>query len=140
MTGETTWMDIAESKLGVKERSGPDAHPDIVEFHQHTSLKATSDEIPWCSSFVNYCMDKAGIPGTHSAAARSWLKWGRAINIPLPGCIVILKRGTNPAQGHVGFYAGESSGTVRILGGNQGDRVCYSRYAKTDVIGYRWPE
>ena len=133
------WFDIAMDKLGIKETPGAAATPEIIEFHQHTTLKATSDEVPWCSAFVNYCMDEAGITGTGSAAARSWLGWGKPINIPIQGCIVILKRGNNPVQGHVGFYAGESSGTVRILGGNQGDRVCYSRFAKADVLGYRWP-
>lgn len=133
------FFEIAQGELGVKEISGDKANARIVEYHSHTGLKATSDEIPWCSAFVNFCVDKAGLEGTHSAAARSWLQWGRPVE-PTEGCIVVMKRGDNPAQGHVGFYAGENATLIRVLGGNQHDSVCYSWFPKTHVLGCRWPK
>lgn len=102
------------------------------------------DEIPWCSAFVNGIAWELRLPRSKSAAARSWLGVGEAIELSLATaehCIVILKRGTNPAQGHVGFFAGidDASGEhrVRIIGGNQGNQVSIATFPERDVIGVR---
>lgn len=132
------WMEIAEKELGQHEVAGPQANPRIAEYHQQTSLKATSDEVPWCSSFANWVMIQAGLRGTYSAAARSWESWGDPLSKPKFGCIVVMKRGTG-GQGHVGFYVGEGPDHVKVLGGNQGDQVSIANFNKQNVIGYRWP-
>lgn len=140
--GAVAWFEIAklEEAEGVDEVRGAEHNPRIVEYHQTTSLKATDDETPWCSSFVNWCIERAGIAGTRSAAARSWLRWGRSLADPLPGCIVVLRRGTNPSQGHVGFYVSGDGNRLLLLGGNQGNRVSISSYPKASLLSFRWPE
>lgn len=134
------WLSIAEREIGVSEKSGKDHEARIVEYHKTTLLKANEDEIPWCSSFVNWCMYKAKIYRTDSAAARSWLKWGVNLLIPAFGCVTVLSRGDNPASGHVGFYVGSTtSDTIRILGGNQDNKVSIKNFPKSRVLAYRWP-
>lgn len=133
------WLTAAEKEIGQKEICGDADNPRIVQYHACTSLHASDDETPWCSAFVNWCMAQAGITGTGLANARSWMSWGIPIQKPVPGCIVILKRGAPPA-GHVGIFVAEvGSDFVKILGGNQSDQVKYSNYPKADVLGYRWP-
>ena len=133
------WLKIAEAEIGTKEIAGPVDNKRIVEYASCTSLHASDDETPWCSAFVNWCIKKAGLIGTNSAAARSWLQWGRQLFNPVPGCVVILKRGV-PPSGHVTFYVKDrDKDFITCLGGNQGDQVKYSHYHKSDVIGYRWP-
>lgn len=134
------WYRIARAELGVRETTGTGTTARVREFHAVTTLKATDDETPWCSSFVNWCMQRAGIKGTGSAAARSWLTWGLALKRPVLGCVVVLKRGASPTSGHVAFYAGEGDDYLLLLGGNQGNAVKVSRYPRADVLGYRWPE
>lgn len=138
------WMAIAEQELafGVREIPGPHTNSRIRSYHQATTYMATSDEVPWCSSFANWCLRAAGVPGTKSAAARSWLTWGTALDEPRYGAIVVLARGTNPAQGHVGFYVGqrEEDVTVQLLGGNQHDAVSIASYPADRVLGIRWPD
>ncbi len=136
----TNWLKKAVEELGIHEIEGAEANQRIIEYDAHTSLEAKSDEIPWCSAFVNYCIDESGLEGTHSAAARSWLEWGEPLEEPINGCIVILKRGKNPSLGHVGFFISQKQGLIRVLGGNQGDKVCFSWFSKKDVLGYRWPK
>jgi len=132
------WLDIAKGELGTREVKGGE-NPRIIEYHATTTLKAKEDEIPWCSAFVNWCMKQAGFKGTWSAAARSWLTWGTGIQKPVPGCVVILRRG-DPPTGHVCFFVREAgNGLIECLGGNQSDQVKYSNYPSTDVLGYRWP-
>lgn len=134
----SNWYAIAMSELSVKEIAGDADNPRIIEYHLETTLKATSDEVPWCSSFVNWCFARAGIEGTRSAGARSWLHWGVMLRKPTLGCVVVLRRGVAP-QGHVGFFAGEQNDGILVLGGNQSDAVNYRVFDRSSVLGYRWP-
>jgi len=135
-----SWLLIAEGELGVKEIFGTKHNPKIIEYHSITTVKATDDETSWCASFTGWCLEKAGIKSTKSAAARSYLNWGKKLDKPEIGCIVVFKRGTSPTQGHVGFYVGETEKFIMVLGGNQSDSVRISNYPKSDFLDYRWPE
>lgn len=132
------WLDVALKELGVAEVQGPKDNPRIVEYHQATTLKATDDEVPWCSSFACWCMQQSSVIHLHKATARSWLLWGVPLQKPAYGCVVVIKRGNNPAQGHVGFLVGIDAEHVHILGGNQGDKVSIAPFKREDVLGYRW--
>ena len=135
--------DVAIKELGVHEIAGAEANKRIVEYASHTSLKATSDEIAWCSSFTNFCVDKAGLIGTKSAAARSWLDWGVRADKPILGCIVVFERkdANNPNSAHVAIcdHPDISNGIIRHIGGNQSDAVTVSRSPVAKVLGYRVP-
>ena len=137
------WIAVAEKELGVKEFPGDADNPRIITYHSATSYGSTEDETPWCSAFVNWCMKEVGVEGTHNAAARSWLHWGKALAQPEPGAITILWRGSPSGwQGHVGFYMGEHESNpnyIMLLGGNQGDSVCLAAYDKKRVLGFRLP-
>lgn len=131
----------ARAELGVAEVPGDATNPRIAEYAKHTTLRATSDEIPWCASFANFVVDTAGFTGTHLANARSFLKWGVPLKHPILGCIVVLKRGDSATSGHVALcdHPDISNGVIRVLGGNQGNAVKVSRYSVADVLGYRSP-
>lgn len=134
-------MVIAERELasGVREVPGARHNPRIVEYHAATTLRATSDEVPWCSAFVNWCLLEAGEPGTRSAAARSWLRWGVALEVPRYGAVAVLSRGADPARGHVGFFLRERDDAVLVLGGNQGNAISIAAFPRTRVLAFRWP-
>lgn len=134
------WYDIARGELGVQEDTGPGSNPRVVEYLRSTSLEdgaASTDETPWCSAFANWCVERAGHAGTDSAWARSWLTWGKATKSGSTGCIVVLRRLVD--KGHVGFFVSASATHVRILGGNQSNRVCEQDYALADLLSYRLP-
>jgi uncharacterized protein (TIGR02594 family) len=136
------WFDIAMKELGITEIAGSGDNPRIVEYLRSTSLggsMASNDETPWCSAFVNFCVEQAGFAGTDSASARSWLNWGRKTDTPVTGCIVVFERGA-PPSGHVAFYVSESADQVNVLGGNQGNKVSFAHYPKTRLLGYRVPK
>lgn len=144
------WMATAIAEMGVHEEALPGSHNQrIVEYHGTTTLAATDDETPWCSSFVNWVLTTSGLHGTNSARAKSWLDWGVTMTIPQNGAIVVIKKkqsGTDQATGsssgfHVGFWVSENTTHIRLLGGNQGDQVKYSNFALSgyEIKGYRWP-
>lgn len=145
------WMEIATAELGVHENAAPGQHNNrIIEYHSCTTLRATTDETPWCSSFVNWVMVQAGYRGTNNALARSWLDWGTSLTMPRAGAVTVIKKkgatsdaATGSGTGfHVAFYVSSTPSTIRLLGGNQGDQVKYSNFflSAYDIRGYRWPQ
>jgi uncharacterized protein (TIGR02594 family) len=145
---EFPWMPIAEREKGVSEVPGAGNNPRVVEYLHATSnlgeATRSKDETPWCSAFVNWCVREAGLQGTRSALARSWLSWGEPISTPRRGCIVVFER--ERIFGHVGFYLGETADAVQVLGGNQQDpvsgiyQVSEKYYPKSALLGYRVPK
>lgn len=136
---DAPWVVVAklEERRNVRESHGAFHNARIVLYHAMTGMRATDDETPWCASFACWCLEEAGIPSPRSARARDFLAWGRAIEDPVPGCIVVLDRGDG--RGHVGFYVGGDEHVVYLLGGNQSDRVCVAAYERRRVHGYRMP-
>lgn len=147
-TGVPRHLQIARGELGTHEIRGARDNPRVIEYHQATSLKARNDETSWCSSFVNWTMQQAGVRGTNSAAARSWLHWGQAVPKDAahvkPGDVIVFPRGNNPAQGHVAIVSEVlDNGLVRVIGGNQGvrgeayDGVTYADRRLDSALGVR---
>jgi uncharacterized protein (TIGR02594 family) len=141
--GKAGWMKIARGEMGQKEIAGARDNARIVEYHQSTTLHAKDDETPWCSSFVNWTLEKAGFKGTDSAAAISWKNWGDKVDGLKNGregdVVVIRNRATG--QEHVGFLVGSDNGSFTLLGGNQSDQVKESTYklSSYDIVAVRRP-
>lgn len=138
------WLEHALCELAdrVAEKPGLAHHERIVHYHSHTGLASKDDETSWCSSFVCCAIEcGAGLLSTKSAAARSWRSWGRPLERPLLGAIVVLWRvsPTSPS-GHVGFLVGVRGDRVAILGGNQGNAATVQWFPKSRVLSYRWPD
>jgi uncharacterized protein (TIGR02594 family) len=129
-------FEIAEKELGVHEVTGAASHPRILEYHSTCSMKATSDEIPWCSAFVNWVCLQGGVQGTGSAAAKSWITWGAPADDPIGAIVVIQSRyGSN----HVGLCVDKTDTSVSLLGGNQQDCVKISKFplARWSIVAAR---
>lgn len=150
LTPIAPWFDIALAEMGISEIPGVNHNQRIIDYHAATTLKATTDEIPWCSSFVNWVMAQSGLNGTNSALAKSWTDWGIAIEKPIKGDIVVIRRkgkkqdaATGSATGyHVGFYVNASPAVISILGGNQGNQVKKSNFLlrSYEIVAYRRPK
>jgi uncharacterized protein (TIGR02594 family) len=126
-------MSIAEGEIGVKEGN----NPRITEYFKTTTLGAQPDSVPWCSAFVNFCVTQSDNKGTDSALARSWLNWGVESDDLVPGCIMVIERGS-PPKGHVGYFVGrDANGTIQLLGGNQSNAVNISSFPNARALGKR---
>jgi uncharacterized protein (TIGR02594 family) len=148
---EFPWMPIADKEYGVIEFPGKEHNPRVLEYLATVTNIShawrSQDETPWCSAFVNWCVEKAGYVGTKSALSTSWLKWGKAINQPIKGCIAVFSR---DGGGHVGFFFDQTPTLtetyINILGGNQEHMetaigaVNLRHYLKSRLLGYRIPK
>ena len=137
---EPAWMRIARAEIGVRAAGPGASNPRIAGYHAGTNIAGYDDKASWCSSFVDWTMRRAGLAGTGSALARSWLAWGDELDAPRPGCIVVVWR-EDPAswKGHVGFFVRREDEHLVLLGGNQLSMVCEHVYPVGSLLGLRWP-
>ncbi len=92
----------------------------------------------WCADFINFVLRRTGYATTNSRAARSFLEYGKRIDEPRVGAIVVLTRGKE--GGHVGIVRGtDGKGNIVVVSGNHGNRVAESVYPRHRVLGYVLP-
>jgi len=144
-----TPFSIAQRYIGVREFAGGRDHPFIQWCLSLCGLSTdSSDEIPWCSAFLQHPFYELRLPRSESAAARSWLGIGIPIELvqaTVGHTVIVLKRGTGEqpgpevrdAPGHVGLYAGWHGQYVDILAGNQGNAVSVASFPQSRILGVR---
>ena len=149
----------AEGDAGkwTRTRTEP-GNPNILNCYAHTIGVANAKRIkpadlcPWCAAFVGTVLQSLGIPALKTATADSYAKdWVRkcgAKSIPVNdptqwrrNDIFVKQHGSDQ---HIAFVRGvdPSSGSVRLLGGNQGDRVSEVNFLNTfryrAFVGRAW--
>jgi uncharacterized protein (TIGR02594 family) len=130
------YLEIATQEIGQVEISGDADNPRILEYFQAVSYRAQHDEVAWCAAFVNWCLLKAGIKGTNSASAFSFMQWGVEVK-PCLGSIAVIDYGNG--KGHVGFLVGWRGPSFVLLGGNQSNAVTYKLVLPRSIAHCRMP-
>lgn len=134
------WLTHAWALLGEREIPGSDANQEIAALFRDAGFPGIrDDETAWCAAFVGACLARAGLPGSRSLMARSYLSCGEAIDEERTGAIAVLSRGSDPALGHVGFLIGATGTHVVLLGGNQANAVSVDAFSRSRLVGLRWP-
>jgi uncharacterized protein (TIGR02594 family) len=134
------WLTLAWADLGVLEAPGSDNNPKVVRYYADAGHPGVhGDDVAWCAAFVGACLERAGVGGTRSLMARSYLSWGEALEEPRTGAVAVLSRSADPSLGHVGFLVGLTDDEVVLLGGNQGDAVSVAAFPRARLLGLRWP-
>jgi len=107
-TGIGGSVDDAMKMLGLNESS----HRQILSDYMKTGGRSLSGEQnAWCAAFVNGVVQHAGMPGTGSWAAKSFLNWGKSVGASdalLKGDVFVFDRGRDPSKGHVGIHTGKT--------------------------------
>lgn len=131
-------VEVAKKLLGLTEQGDAEAIGSFIK--KCAGISIDPRKTAWCAAFMNAALKAGGSEGSGSLMARSFLNVGTATNDPQPGDIVVMKRGDSPTQGHVGFFMGfTADGKVKILGGNQGNKVSVAAFDAGAVLGYRQP-
>ncbi len=134
-------LKIAFSELGTEEIVGDKHNPEVLKYAKETGIAGiTTDEIAWCSTFVSWVAQKAGLQKSGKANARSWLNVGTKVTTPEPGDVVVFWRESPQSwKGHVGIFLGVSTDKKRVycIGGNQGNRVSVSAYRLENLLSYQ---
>ncbi|MBZ9874983.1 TIGR02594 family protein [Mesorhizobium sp. BR1-1-9] len=126
-------------------RAWPEAYanPIVVLFFSATHDRTVGDTTPWCSAFLNWCLKKSGIDGTHSAGSQSFARWGTTVwgyreggslKDARAGDIAIFRHKSDPVHGHVAFFeriSTQQNDSIVVLGGNHIDRRTHLIQEKT---------
>jgi uncharacterized protein (TIGR02594 family) len=141
LASQPRWLTLALAEIGNHEVAGDQDNPAILGYYRDAGHpEIHHDEVAWCAAFVCAMLQRAGQASPRTLSARDFMRWGKPLDRPRPGCIAVFSRG-NPRSytGHVGFWLGEDSGAIKLLGGNQSNAVSIASVLKTRLLGYRWP-
>lgn len=137
-------------EFGVKEVVGKGSAKTIIDWRDELNGAAPAgkplvsgfqdDDIPWCGLFAAIITfrRKKDIAEVVKAPlwARNWAKYGvKSPQAALGDVLVFVRNG----GGHVGFYIGEDQTAYHVLGGNQSNKVCFTRIDKARCIAVRRP-
>ena len=85
----------------------------LNEYNDRVALKNYVGVDPkyyeWCAAFLNAVLEESGMENLHDInhvsplMARSFLKWGLKVDVPMAGDVVIFPRGNSDWKGHVGL-------------------------------------
>lgn len=137
-------LAAAEKADARREKNGKDA---IWESSFAGKTLGDVDETPWCGYFVQWCMSAAGY-GKHKyfGSAKAWKTFGTQIGTSPSegkyGAICVIRhydKSRTPSGYHVGFFLEALPNGVRMLGGNQNNRVKVSDYKNKAGYWLMWP-
>lgn len=135
------WVRVALAEIGVVEDTRPGKSlARIEDYHAVTYAGRAPDDVSWCSSYLCYAFETAGIKSTKSKTAASWATWGVAVT-PRQFAVCVFGKKDKDAggSGHVGICLGISGTELYLLGGNQTNKVSIATRKTADVVAWRWP-
>lgn len=127
--------------FGTLETPGAADNPTIIAWAKEVGGEVAdvyeADSIPWCGLFMAVVAKRAdkALP-KHPLWALSWSAFGAKPPKAALGDVLVFTRN---GGGHVGLYVGEDASAFHVLGGNQANRVCIVRVAKTRLYAVRRP-
>jgi uncharacterized protein (TIGR02594 family) len=135
------WYKLASQEIGTREENN-NSGAAIARYRK--LAQCGQDHDPWCAIFANamFALCNPPLAGTRSPSSQSFRDNSHFVKLtgPALGAVVVFWRTSpNSGLGHVGFYYGESSESIYVLGGNEGDMVQIEPMSKNQVIGYWWP-
>lgn len=124
---------------GVRETVGAGDNPAILDWAREAGVTGYhADAVPWCGLYLAVVATRAGRAVPYRPLwALNWSRFGMAADRPMLGDVLTFLR---PGGGHVALYVGEDDAAFHVLGGNQGDRVGFTRIARSRLRAARRPE
>jgi len=125
------------------EKGNP-GNPRILQCYEVARQSYTCDNCGppqyWCSAFVSWALEEAGIESKQTMGSQLWYDWGAEVPGWRSGDYsqirkydVVIFKAKDRDGGHIGFADSiASNGKINVHGGNQGNNV--------KVSGYWWDD
>jgi uncharacterized protein (TIGR02594 family) len=150
LRGLPNTIKFALAEYGVREVVGKGSNRTIIGWRDELNGATTNgkpivvgfsgDSVPWCGLFAAIvCYRRLKNIDEVVASplwARNWSKYGYKSPQPSLGDVLVFSRGSG---GHVGFYVAEDATAYHVIGGNQSNKVCIVRIAKSRLLAARRP-
>lgn len=147
LSGIPMTIQVAVAEYGTKEVVGKGSNRTIIAWRDQLNQAGakitgfSDDDIPWCGLFAAIvAYRRKGIAAEvvkDPLWARNWASYGVASRVPGFGDVLVFGR---ESGGHVGFYFAEDATAFHVLGGNQSNKVCITRIAKSRLLAARRPK
>ncbi len=101
--------------------------------------------VSWCAATINFTERSIGNTGTGKLTAQSFKTYGKelcCLEEAEKGDIVVFHFPQDANwQGHVAYYVSynEEDDTVKVLGGNQRNSICYANYKAEYIVSITRP-
>ncbi|HET7117499.1 MAG TPA: TIGR02594 family protein [Hanamia sp.] len=127
---------ITIMKKGKPTKEGCNCGVDVENYLRAVGLGKGQ---PWCAAFLNWDLKKNHMRGTGLGSAKSFETWGQKLDRPAYGSIGVIEH--PDGTGHVTTIVGQSYDKNYLigLGGNQGDKVQYSKFLRGSFKTFRYP-
>lgn len=119
-------VGLAASMLGKNETQHT---AELMDYLRKGGRDLNPSQLAWCAGFVGSSLEQAGIKGTGSNVATSYMSWGNSVD-PASGIqrndVVVFPHGHKEGEtgGHVGFATGRvENGRMEVISGNQSNQV-----------------
>ena len=111
----------------------------VAEARRWIGTNPTTRATLWCARFMNFVLERIGLPGTASDMAKSFASYGKRLEGPKVGAIAVMNRGKS--GGHVGVVSGfDKDGDPVIISGNYSRRVAEAVFDRSRIVAYVFPE
>jgi len=108
-------VGIAEKQLGVRERGGHNAGPQVEAYLRYVGLGKGH---PWCAAFVSWVHGQAGFAQPRSGWSPSLFPTSRRITTAKPAALLGLYVGSLKRIAHVGLVTGVRQDWIESIEGN----------------------
>jgi uncharacterized protein (TIGR02594 family) len=130
-------LALFDTREDLSRKSNPTILSWAAEVGGEVKEMYLADSTPWCGLFMAVVARRAGkTPPAKPLWALNWVRFGTEAGQPAYGDVMVFVR---PGGGHVALYVGEDSQRYHVLGGNQGDKVCFAAIDKAHLRGARRP-
>jgi len=135
-------VDLAMTQLGLNENKD---RRDIQQYLRTGGAGMDPARVAWCAAFVGSSLQQAGIKGTGSMVANSYLNWGNAATGGIQkGDVLVRPQGRGPGQtgGHVGMATGRidpKTGKIQMISGNTSNQVGLTWENPNRIVARRAP-
>jgi hypothetical protein len=117
---------VYTSQVGIKERTGNNDGKEVKKYLASCKLP---EGYEWCSAFVSWVYDSAGVNTLHTAWAPAWYNeknlvfkhgWANPKAMPKAGDLVLYYNPYQNRIGHVGFFDTYGTKYCETVEGNTG--------------------
>ncbi len=126
-------VSVAQSQIGLGEIGGNNRGAYVRQYLNGR------ENLPWCAGFVSYCLKKSGYHLLYTLRAKDFLKYGKLVNNPQVGDLIIFSR---QGGGHIGIIEKVQGKTITTIEGNVGKypakvkKVVYKRNHIKNFLGF----
>lgn len=137
---EPEWLTFAYEEMEQDEAYArlKKPNPHIALYRQSLAPRPPANST-WNTGFAQWCLEQADKPGAGTLDVAAWQHWGRPVETPWLGCVLLYGLQAEDVPRWMGFFVDEVDAVVEIIAGDVSGRIQVVPVPKVQVVACRWP-